>query len=65
MSAAGGDRPTCLGTTKIRIIDVRYSDKAPCLTINSDLSGFAYYASGRVAACMSCIKGTSTRRSSP
>eukprot|EP00946_MAST-07B_sp_MAST-7B-sp1_P003669 g3669.t1 len=61
MSAAGGDRPNGHlpwdGDKKFGCIDVRYSDKAPCLTINSDLSGFAYYASGRVAACMSCIKG--------
>ncbi len=58
---SGADRPNGHlpwdDTKKFGCIDVRYSARAPCLTINSDLSGFAYYASGRVAACMSCIKG--------
>ena len=60
-SGTGQERPNSHlpwdASKKFGCIDVRYSESQPCLTINSDLSGFAYYESGRVAACMSCIKG--------
>ena len=60
-SKADGERPNAHlpfdSSKKFGCIDIRYASGDPCLTINSDLSGFAYYESGRVAACMSCLKG--------
>ena len=42
---------------KFGCVDVRAASGQPLLTVNADLSGFAYYENGQVAACMSCLKG--------
>ena len=42
---------------KFGCIDVRAVSGKPLLTVNADLSGFAYYENGQVAACISCLKG--------
>ena len=44
-------------TKKFGCVDIRAASGKPLLTVNADLSGFAYYENGQVAACISCLKG--------
>jgi len=44
-------------TKKFGCISIPSANGQPLLTVNADLSGFAYYENGQVAACMSCLKG--------
>ena len=44
-------------TKKFGCIQVLQASGSPLLTVNADLSGFAYYENGQVAACISCLKG--------
>jgi hypothetical protein len=44
-------------TKKFGCINISGASGKPLLTVNADLSGFAYYENGQVAACISCLKG--------
>lgn len=59
-------RPTASNFAKYDVLDLRYGDGSPAVLRHIDGSGFAYYATGRKALCISAggvdATGSSCRR---